>query len=140
MAEEPVYQWLAEVKALYATGGRAAILLTDDNGITTGYALDPGRLAALVVPLLGLMSEWADDPNQQSPTQSGAHLAEISRRAIPGQSIELSEGRHDKETAVHVFVGKVELTFYVPLATAMSAATKLMLETTSADESDSKPN
>jgi hypothetical protein len=98
-----------------------AMLLTDTKGKTSGYLINPEALNVILSPLLELASLWADKPSLAVDTLTGPE------HALVGQHIAIAKGRHDTECAVRILVGKMELTFLMPLDEVVSAARGLAM-------------
>lgn len=96
------------------------LLLSDTKGKESGFLINAEGLNALLMPALGLASNWADQMDLQIESWSGP------KSALPAQHIELAKGRTNTECALRVFVGKLELTFLVPLDTVIHAASVLV--------------
>jgi hypothetical protein len=120
MAEKLTARGLAGVQVVPTPEPQTvAFVLADITGTKTGYLINPEGLNALLVPALGLAAQWADAPELQAQTLMGP------QSALPAQHISLERGRNDKECAVRVFVGKIELTFLIPLDVLLSATAYL---------------
>lgn len=107
------------------------LMLSDANGKESGFLINADGLNALLLPALGLASQWAESPELRVESWSGP------KNALPAQHIELARGRTDTECALRVFVGKVELTFLVPLDTVIHAASILVKKV---DPSSGRPS
>jgi hypothetical protein len=112
---------LAGVKFLPGTDQNSVcLMLSDTKGKEAGFLINAEGLGALLLPALGLATRWADATDLQVETWSGP------KNALPAQHIELDKGRTNTECALRVFVGKIELTFLVPLDTMIHAASWLV--------------
>jgi hypothetical protein len=101
-----------------------AILITEADGVETAIRLNETTQAQLLQASLSLLS---------SPM---AH----QRSSLLAQKISFQPGRHGDECAVRVFLGRMELTFLVPLEEVLSASAALARELdpgVDADEIDS---
>jgi hypothetical protein len=88
----------------------------DTSGEEKAYAVNPEGLNALLELVLGLATRWAEKPNLKVGNWSGP------QNALPANHIELARGRSETECAVRLFVGRVELTFLIPVDDVMHAA------------------
>lgn len=112
---------LASVSITLAEDGESvALLLSDTSGKSSGYLLGPEGVNALLEPLLGLAGRWADKRDLEIEKLSG------SKNALPAHHISFERGRTNTETAVRVFVGKMELTFIMPLDSVIAASAALV--------------
>jgi hypothetical protein len=109
-----------------------ALVLTDTSGIETRYAINPDGLGALLQQALGLASKWAEEPDLAIDTLTGPQhpLPGSGMKLLAADRIAVWPGRHATECAVHVFVGKVELTFLMPLDEVIHAAAELVKQVT----------
>lgn len=105
-----------------------ALVLTDTSGKDTGYLINPDGLGTLLQQALGLASKWAEEPDLAIDTLTGPqHALPATRMSLlPADRIGLRRGRHATECAVHVFVGRVELAFLIPLDEVIGAAAELV--------------
>lgn len=105
-----------------------ALVLTDTSGKQTGYAINPDGLGALLSQALGLASKWAEEPDLAIHTLTSPQhpLPGSGMKFLPADRIAVRPGRHARECAVHVFVGRVELTFLMPLDEVIHAAAELV--------------
>jgi hypothetical protein len=101
-----------------------ALLLTDTTGVTSGYLVGPEGLNKLLLPLLGLATQWAEKSDLKVESLTGP------QSALPAHHISIERGRDATESALRIFVGKVELTFMIPLETVLSAFEKLVRQIT----------
>lgn len=112
---------LSDVKILPTDDQNSVcLMLSDTSGKESGFLINAEGLNALLVPALGLATQWADKPDLEIDSWSGV------KRALPAHHIELAKGRTDTECALRVFVGKIELTFLVPLDTIIHATSVLI--------------
>ena len=110
----------------------AFLILEDTANNITGYAITPESLSVLLGQLLKLMPTWADHQDLKAETLVGP------RHALSAQRMILMPGRHAAECAVRLYLGKIELTFLIPLDEALSATRNLREKLTVLnDESDS---
>ena len=63
---------------------------------------------------------WVEKPPLEAGTWSGPHEALLATRIL------LEPGRNEKELAVRLFLGKLELTFIVPLDEAVPEMAKIL--------------
>lgn len=98
----------------------AVLIFTDTEGQSSTYAINPDGLRTILQEGLGLAAQWAERPGLQVETWSG------SRSALPAQHISLERGRDETEVAVRVFVGRLELTFLIPLDDMIHATAGLV--------------
>lgn len=105
-----------------------ALVLTDISGKETRYAINPDGLGVLLQQALELASKWAEEPDLAIHTLTGPEhpLPGSGIRFLPADRIAVRRGRHATECAVHVFVGRVELTFLMPLDEVIHAAAELV--------------
>ena len=96
------------------------LMLSDTKGKETGFLINAEGLNALLLQALGLAIRWADSPDLQVESWAGV------KNALPASHIELAKGRNSTEVALRVFVGKIELTFLVPLDTVIHATSVLV--------------
>ncbi len=96
------------------------MVLTDDTGSSLAYTLGPDGLNKLLERLLGLAIRWADKADLEVGTLTGP------QHALPAHHIAIERGRDARECAVRIFVGKVELTFMIPLDEVLAATSKLV--------------
>lgn len=103
-----------------------ALILTDVDGRHAAFLLNPEAVNALLLPLLGLASEWADRPDLK--------IEEIASpsTALPANHIVFEPGRHEHEAALRVFLGKMALTFLVPASSVFEAMQAIALATEAA--------
>jgi hypothetical protein len=101
------------------TEKRVALLLTDTRPKTNGYIVNPEGLNALLTPLLGLATRWADEPDLAIGTLTGP------TNALLATNIALVRGRDASECAMRVQLGKVELTFLLPVDKVVHAMAAL---------------
>lgn len=97
-----------------------ALVMIDTANHATGYLINPEALNVLLEPLLGLATKWANQPDLKLETLVGP------RHALPAQRIAIERGRNAKECAVRIFIGKVELTFLIPLEEVLAASADLV--------------
>ena|SRR5260221_4303776 len=100
---------LARVEMRPVRDNCVALLLTDTKEKTTGYLVTPEGVGVLLSPLLGLAAQWADVEDLSIDKSVGP------RQALPASRVVLEKGRGATECALRVFVGKMELTFLIPL-------------------------
>ena len=98
-----------------------AMALEDCEGHKMALAVTAQTVSALLPPLLGLAKEWSnrDDLNLEKATGL--------QNSLPADRVEFAKGRNDKEIAVRLFVGAIELSFILPveeLFTKIGALTK----------------
>jgi hypothetical protein len=93
----------------------AVLLLTNTKGVSHGYILNPEALGAILAEGLRLAATWAEKPDLGLGNLTGRG------NALPANRISIVRGRNNKECAVRVFVGKMELTFLIPLDDVISA-------------------
>ena len=105
---------------LTADGESVALVLSDTDDKSCGYLLGPEGVNALLEPLLGLAGKWADKRDLQIEKLSGQN------NALPAHHIAFERGRTDTESAVRVFIGKMELTFLIPLDSVIAASAALV--------------
>ena len=103
-----------------AAKGFVAMVLTDTKQRHFAALVSPESLNILLQPLLGLAARWADRPDLEIETLTGP------TQALPGTKIAFERGRSDKECAVRIFVGKVELTFLFPVDDVISSTATLL--------------
>jgi hypothetical protein len=99
----------------------AIITLTDVDQKSSSFAITPEALGILLAEALRLAGQWAGEPDLKAET------ADVTgpRNALPAQRIALERGRHSEETALHVYLGDIELTFLLPLPKVLEALTEL---------------
>ena len=85
------------------------LIFTDTAEKQTGFLLNPSSLRRLLELGLELAARWAEEPDLQLESWTG------SGHALLAQRISLEPGRDEKECAVRLYLGKLELTFLTPL-------------------------
>ncbi len=98
-----------------------AMALEDSEGQKLAVAVNAQTITALLPPLIGLAKEWSNRDELDTEKVAGP------RNALPADRIEFTKGRNDKEIAVRLFVGEIELPFIMPveeLLTKVSALSK----------------
>lgn len=105
-----------------------ALVLTDTSGKKTEYLINPDGLGVLLQRVLGLASKWAEEPDLAIHTLTGPQhpLPGSGIQFLPADRIAVRRGRHATECVVHIFVGRVELTFLMPLDEVIHAAAELV--------------
>jgi hypothetical protein len=93
------------------------LILENVDGKSSGYIINPDALEAILEPVLELASRWAGETYPQ-PRNTQAKVRE--RIVLPGASLQLTEGRDEKECAVRLFLGKMEIVFLIPLEQVMA--------------------
>jgi len=86
-----------------------AMALEDSEGQKLALAVTAQTLSAILPPLLSLTKEWSDRGDLDIEKVTGL------KNSLPADRIEFAKGRNDKEIAVILFVGKVELSFVLPV-------------------------
>lgn len=86
-----------------------AMALEDSEGQKLALAVTAQTLSALLPPLLSLTKEWSDRSDLDIEKVTGL------KNSLPADRIEFAKGRTDKEIAVILFIGKVELSFVLPV-------------------------
>lgn len=104
------------------------LVLTDTSGKETRYLINPDGLGVLLQQALGLASKWAEEPDLAIDTLTGPQhpLPGSGMKLLPADRIAVRRGRHATECVVHVFVGRVELSFLIPLDEVIHAAAELV--------------
>lgn len=97
-----------------------ALALSDTAGTATAYLVNPEGLQALLLQAIGLAAQWADKPDLQS---EGLFHRDS---ALPAHAIGILPGRNDREIALCIQVGKIELTFLVPLDAMIKATAEMV--------------
>ena len=97
---------------------RAAMLLTDTTGATTGFAVGPEGLGVVLRSLLALAASWADKPEFQAEMTKGGN-------ALPASKLAIGRGRDLGETALSLQVGSFTMTFVLPLDELVGAVAGL---------------
>lgn len=124
MAQEIETRGLVKIDIRAVDDDSIALVLTDTAGASSGYVLGPEGLNKLLEPLLGLATKWAEKPDLKVETLTGP------QNALPAQRILVEQGRDATECALRIFVGKVELTFLIPLSEVVSATADLVRKIT----------
>lgn len=108
------------------------LVLTDTSGKETRYLINPDGLGVLLQQVLGLASKWAEEPDLAIHTLTGPQhpLPGSGMKLLAADRIAVRQGRHATECAVHVFVGRVELTFLMPLDEVIHATAELVKQVT----------
>lgn len=104
-----------------------AMALEDSEGQKLALAVTAQTVSALLPPLLGLAKEWSDRGDLDIEKVTGL------QNSLPADRIEFAKGRNEKEIAVRLFVGAVELSFMMPveeLFTKIAALTKRVKQAT----------
>ena len=104
-----------------------AMALEDSEGQKLALAVNPQTVSALLPPLLGLAKEWSDRGDLDIEKVSGL------QNSLPADRIEFAKGRNEKEIAVRLFIGAVELSFILPveeLFTKIAGLTKRIKQAT----------
>ncbi len=86
-----------------------AMALEDSEGQKLALAVTPQTITALLPPLLGLAKEWSDRGDLKLEKVTGL------QNSLPAGRIEFAKGRNDKEIALRLFVGEIELSFILPV-------------------------
>lgn len=124
---------LADI-AIVPTGEKdvVALVLTDTSGKQNAYAINPDGLGVLLQQALGIASKWAEEPDLAIHTLTGPQhpLPGSGMKLLPADRIAVRRGRRATECAVHVFVGRVELTFLMPLDEVIHATAELVKQVT----------
>ena len=102
-----------------ATDSTAVLILEDTAQTITGYIINPEALNILLARLLSLLPKWADHQDLEPETLVGP------QHALSAQRMLLTPGRSAQECAVRVYLGKVELTFLIPLDEVLGATANL---------------
>lgn len=97
-----------------------ALVLTDEKGATSGYLINAEGLGVILAPLLGLAAKWAEKPDLGLENVTGP------KNALPATRIILGKGRNDQEASLRVFVGKMDLSFLIPLDDLISGMSQLV--------------
>ncbi len=86
-----------------------AMALEDTEGQKLALTVTAQTVGALLPPLLGLAKEWSqrDDLNIENVTGL--------QNSLPADRIEFAKGRSEKEIAVRLFLGEIELSFIMPV-------------------------
>lgn len=98
----------------------AALVLTDENAATSGYLINAEGLGMILAPLLGLAAKWAEKPSLGLENLTGP------KNALPATRIILGKGRNDQEASLRVFVGKMDLSFLIPLDDLISGMSQFV--------------
>lgn len=114
-----------------------AMALEDSEGQKLAVAVNAQTITALLPPLIGLAKEWSNRDELDTDKVAGP------RNALPAERIEFTKGRNDKEIAVRLFVGEIELSFIMPiteLLDKMSALSKRLKRASEVrDKVESRP-
>jgi hypothetical protein len=86
-----------------------AMALEDSNGQKMALAVTAQTVGVLLPPLLGLAKEWSQRTDLNLDKVTGA------QNSLPADRIEFAKGRNEKEIAVRLFVGEIELPFVMPV-------------------------
>lgn len=86
-----------------------AMALEDSEGQKLALAVTAQTLSAILPPLLSLTKEWSGRGDLDIEKVTGL------KNSLPADRIEFAKGRNDKEIAVVLFIGKVELSFVLPV-------------------------
>jgi hypothetical protein len=86
-----------------------AMALEDAEGQKLALAVTAQTVSALLPPLLGLAKEWSRRDDLDLTNVSGL------RNSLPANRVEFAKGRNDKEIALRLFVGEIELSFLMPV-------------------------
>jgi hypothetical protein len=96
------------------------MVLTDIKGHDSAFLVNPETLNVVLAPLLGLATQWAEKPVLEIGNLIGP------LRALPATQLDITRGRTADECALHVFVGRVEVTFLVPVPMVLAAMGALL--------------
>jgi hypothetical protein len=86
-----------------------AMALEDSEGQKLALAITAQTVSALLPPLLGLAKEWSGRDDLDLEKVTGL------QNSLPANRIEFAKGRSDKEIALRLFVGEIELSFIMPV-------------------------
>ena len=86
-----------------------AMALEDNEGQKLALAVTAQTVSALLPPLLSLAKEWSG--------RDGLNLEKVTglQNSLPASRIEFAKGRNDKEIAVVLSIGEIELSFILPV-------------------------
>ena len=86
-----------------------AMALEDNEGQKLALAVTTQTVSALLPPLLSLAKEWSG--------RDGLNLEKVTglQNSLPASRIEFAKGRNDKEIAVVLSIGEIELSFIMPV-------------------------
>lgn len=86
-----------------------AMALEDNEGQKLALAVTAQTVSALLPPLLSLAKEWSG--------RDGLNLEKVTglQNSLPASRIEFAKGRNDKEIAVVLSIGEIELSFIMPV-------------------------
>lgn len=96
------------------------LVLTDTKAATSGYLITAEGLGVILGPLLGLAAKWAEKPDLGLENMTGP------KNALPATRIVFGKGRNDQEASLRVFVGKMDLSFLIPLDDLISAMSQVV--------------
>jgi len=99
-----------------------AMVLTDIKGHDSAFLVNPGTLNVVLAPLLGLATQWAEKPVLEIGNLIGP------LRTLPATQLDITRGRTAEECALHVFVGRAEVSFSIPLPIVLGAMGALLDE------------
>lgn len=85
-----------------------AMALEDSEGQKLALAITAQTVSALLPPLLGLAKEWSGRDDLDLEKVTGL------QNSLPANRIEFAKGRSNKEIALRLFVGEIELSFIMP--------------------------
>jgi hypothetical protein len=88
------------------------LAITDASGVTDEYLLSSESVQMLAPPVLGLLPVLA---SQYPEPETSLESLIGTRSALHANRVVIDQGQHAQEAAVRIFLGKVELTFLIPL-------------------------
>ena len=111
---------IAAIRIQPVDNDAVAMVLTDTKGHDSTFLVNPQTLNVVLAPLLGLATQWAEKPVLEIGNLIGP------LRALPATQLDITRGRTADECALHVFVGRVEVTFLVPVPMVLAAMGALL--------------
>ena len=121
MTKKTLINPLVDVEVDSVAGTTAiAMKLTNSIGEEHYYVIDPKAVSKLLPKVLDCASHWAKHSDHSADIPSGRY------DALPASRLSLERGRTNKEVALRVLVGKVEIAFLLPLDEVISATASLV--------------
>jgi hypothetical protein len=91
------------------------MILTDTMHRQVAFLINPEALSVLLPPALGLLAEWAMKPGISFDIPTGPAAA------LPAQSVAITPGRDETESAITLLVGKTQFSYLLPENQLMAA-------------------
>lgn len=108
--------------------------IKDGQGSPQHYRVNPELLGLLLQQALGLAACWADETSLSIDTLTGPN------HCLPASHASVAMGRNDREVALNLFVGEVQMSYLISIDAMMNGLKPLVTLLDWSEVTEIKPN